>query len=319
MLTVPALQALHASRPDLKIDFWSQKEHFELLNGKPFIGRFHSCHGPELSPFFDTDSAAKAPVPPFFLDASEIFIFGQKSSRILASNLAGRLGCPVRRIQSFPAPETDSRDAASSVHVFDFLKEQLENLGWPVEPGFANLEARADERSIVRKWMAERGITPKSKPVLIHPGSGGRKKIWPLPRWWDLLFWIKGEYKLPVVMSLGPADDYLIDFAGEVERLGVQIIRDIPLTRLAAFLAESRLYIGNDSGVSHLAASLGVPTVAVFGPTNPTVWAPRGPRVRVVRGRWDESEVLARPFTACNQQAHPEALCVREAVIEFLQ
>jgi ADP-heptose:LPS heptosyltransferase len=45
---------------------------------------------------------------------------------------------------------------------------------------------------------------------------------------------------------------------------------------------ESRAYVGNDSGVSHLAAALGVPTIAVFGPTDPTVWAPLGPKVAVV-------------------------------------
>ena len=50
-------------------------------------------------------------------------------------------------------------------------------------------------------------------------------------------------------------------------------------------LARCRAFVGNDSGVSHLAAALGVPTVALFGPTRPEHWAPRGERVRVLLGR----------------------------------
>ena len=52
---------------------------------------------------------------------------------------------------------------------------------------------------------------------------------------------------------------------------------------LAKFIAGARAYIGNDSGITHLAAAVGTPTVAVFGPTDPAVWGPRGPRVRIVR------------------------------------
>ncbi|HSW50494.1 MAG TPA: glycosyltransferase family 9 protein, partial [Bryobacteraceae bacterium] len=54
------------------------------------------------------------------------------------------------------------------------------------------------------------------------------------------------------------------------------------LHELACRLAQARLYIGNDSGITHLAAASGVPVLALFGPTDPAVWAPRGPNVRVI-------------------------------------
>jgi hypothetical protein len=63
----------------------------------------------------------------------------------------------------------------------------------------------------------------------------------------------------------------------------------VPLSRLAALLVECSGYVGNDSGVSHLAAALGVPTAAVFGPTDPAVWAPVGPKVSVVGPLGDAS------------------------------
>jgi ADP-heptose:LPS heptosyltransferase len=68
------------------------------------------------------------------------------------------------------------------------------------------------------------------------------------------------------------------------------------LYQLALWFARARLYIGNDSGITHLAAAVGTPVVAVFGPTDPGVWSPRGERVRVVScaGGWPGvDEVLA--------------------------
>jgi len=59
---------------------------------------------------------------------------------------------------------------------------------------------------------------------------------------------------------------------------------DLPLRTLAGVLARCSVYVGNDSGVSHLAAAVGAPTVAIFGPTDPRVWGPRGPRVQTVGG-----------------------------------
>jgi ADP-heptose:LPS heptosyltransferase len=54
------------------------------------------------------------------------------------------------------------------------------------------------------------------------------------------------------------------------------------LYELGCWLASARIYVGNDSGITHLAAAVGTPVVAVFGETDPAVWAPRGERVRVV-------------------------------------
>ena len=61
---------------------------------------------------------------------------------------------------------------------------------------------------------------------------------------------------------------------------------------LAAILAQAGVYVGNDSGVTHLAAATGAPTLALFGPTDPAVWAPIGERVRVLRGDGASLETL---------------------------
>jgi ADP-heptose:LPS heptosyltransferase len=72
--------------------------------------------------------------------------------------------------------------------------------------------------------------------------------------------------------------------AGEDDPALPGAVRIDDLYELACWLAKARLYIGNDSGITHLAAAVGTPVLALFGPTDPEVWAPRGRHVRV--GRW---------------------------------
>jgi ADP-heptose:LPS heptosyltransferase len=90
-----------------------------------------------------------------------------------------------------------------------------------------------------------------------------------------------------VVWCAGPAEEGL-SLPANAERLPLG-----SLVALAERLANAKLYVGNDSGITHLAAAAGCPTVAIFGPTDPRVWAPRGPRVRVVQGQpWPETAVV---------------------------
>jgi heptosyltransferase III len=100
----------------------------------------------------------------------------------------------------------------------------------------------------------------------IHPFSGSPKKCWPLERYQELARCLT----LPVRWCAGPE-----------ERLP-DAVRIDDLYELACWLATARLYIGNDSGITHLAAAVGTPVVALFGPTDPRIWAPRGPNVRVI-------------------------------------
>jgi heptosyltransferase-3 len=101
--------------------------------------------------------------------------------------------------------------------------------------------------------------------AVIHPFSGSRKKCWPLERFQDLARRLAG--RMPVAWCAGPEDDLpsAVHFAD--------------LYDLACWLASARVYIGNDSGPTHLAAAVGTPVVALYGSSDPAVWAPRGPQV----------------------------------------
>jgi ADP-heptose:LPS heptosyltransferase len=62
------------------------------------------------------------------------------------------------------------------------------------------------------------------------------------------------------------------------------VVRRGELPTVAGILAQAHVYVGHDSGMTHLAALLDVPTVALFGPTDPERWGPRGRHVTVLRG-----------------------------------
>lgn len=122
--------------------------------------------------------------------------------------------------------------------------------------------------------------------MVVHPGSGSARKNWPIERFRALA----EEHRAcgrDVTWCIGPAE---IE-SGLAAMLGDDVLRCESLVELAGRLATARRYIGNDGGITHLAAALGVPTVAIFGPTNPRLWAPRGGHVRVVTGDpWPEVE-----------------------------
>ena len=117
--------------------------------------------------------------------------------------------------------------------------------------------------------------SPRENTCVIHPFSGSPRKNWPLDRFRELA----QRLDMPVRWCTGP----------EEALPGAHRLED--LYELARWLATARLYIGNDSGISHLAASVGTPTVALFGPTDPAVWAPRGEHVRIVAGELEAISV----------------------------
>lgn len=120
--------------------------------------------------------------------------------------------------------------------------------------------------------------------VILHPGSGSLTKNWPLANFEEVARSIELRgYK--VVWCAGPAE------AAMARR--PDSLPPLPLRTLARYLAGARLFIGNDSGISHLAGLSGCPTLAIFGVTKPHVWAPAGPRVEVLQGTpWVAPEVV---------------------------
>jgi len=151
------------------------------------------------------------------------------------------------------------------------------------------------------------------KPVLaLAPGSGAQEKNWPDSFFSLVADWWRQRTSGTVVVILGPVEE-----ERGVERTSTQgavVARHLSLSQLAALLARADLYLGNDSGVSHLAAALNVVSVVLFGPSNVKQWVPRGQRVTVL-----SQQVECTPCTVsvmkrcahrnCLSTLRPEYVC----------
>ena len=170
-----------------------------------------------------------------------------------------RLGLPFRFLDALPPNHT-------GMHAADFYLHQAGRAGAAV-PRIACPRSRGDY-------------------AVIHPFSGSPRKNWPLHRFRELA----RQLKMPVRWCAGPEEELPEEELDDAVRFD-------DLYDLAKWLANARVYIGNDSGITHLAAAVGAPVVAVFGPTDPAVWGPRGECVHVISkpGAWPEvDEVAAR-------------------------
>lgn len=143
-------------------------------------------------------------------------------------------------------------------------------------------------------WRAEaadilvRAGGKRNEPyAVLHPDAGAQEKCWPLERFAGLAGRLAGGAP-PVrpVFVLGPveADRWAV---GQATELGARfpVLQHPSLPSLAGLLAGAAAFVGNDSGPAHLAAAVGTPTLALFGPTDPARFAPVGPTVRVLRSQ----------------------------------
>jgi heptosyltransferase-2 len=183
----------------------------------------------------------------------------------------------VRNLGAF-APRVLAHDptaAPPGCHVSEWLAEPLAALGLAADAAPAACTASAEELETGRPLRAALG----AGFLAVHPGSGSRDKSWPAERFASVIqattpgrAWLLVE---------GPADTEAVGPLAEIR--GLVRARQLPHRVLGALLAQAGIYIGNDSGVTHLAAAWGAPTLALFGPSDPAVWAPQGPHVRVLR------------------------------------
>jgi len=191
----------------------------------------------------------------------------------------------------------------AAVHASEHLAAALRPRTGAVPAPMPLLEISSATRAHARELLARSGLEPQ-RFMAIHPGSGGTRKNWPAERFAELASGARRELGLGIAVLLGPAEldreEARPDPREALAPVADAVFESPRLPLLAGLLAEAAVYVGNDSGVSHLAAAASAPTIAIFGPTDPAVWAPRGGRVRVLR---DPSGELDRVTVADVLQA----------------
>jgi predicted lipopolysaccharide heptosyltransferase III len=160
-----------------------------------------------------------------------------------------------------------------------------------LEPGDTRpeLQTGPDDEDYADGWLQRRGLGDAGF-VAIHPGGRAWFKRWPAERWAALIDLLQAEGH-PVILTGGPAEE------ADLRRIAAAAATPIPsaagqtsILQLAALLRRARLFIGNDSGPMHLAAAVGTPVVALFGPTEPELWRP-----------WGEGHVVISRHAECGR------------------
>ena len=305
LLTLPCLHALRQAYPHARLEAAGNPTTLELLVTGGCLDHVHSIDDARLAPLFVADAELCEKVRGFVARFDLAVSFISDRDGVFATNLR-RAG--VRRViahHPFP-PEADRS------HIADYLIRSLEPLGLRPPSTAMVLALGEDEKSLAMDYLASRGISPSEAGELavVHPGSGGAKN-WPAERFGELIDWIQEGPGMRVLLVAGPADDAVLSKTRAAVATDPVVVADLPLSQVAAVIAVSRVFVGNDSGITHLAAALGGPTVAIFGPTDPRVWGPRGSHVRIVEGTHAGAPCEREARRAC-----PDQVCLRGIAVE---
>lgn len=288
---LPALQSL-ARNAD--VDLFARSEFADIVPSGVTV-RSLECN--EITRLFAANSAGDQQLQNFFAAYAAVY-----------SWLGCRQGEFVRQLTSLSCGRArifSLQPTNSSIHQTDYY---LSCVGWN---SAASLEPRVELRAEGLAWRNEFCATHdlRRRPLLvIAPGSGAREKNWPEDFFLVIVNWWREAVNGVVVLLTGPVEED----RGGIKRLQntCLVASDLTLSQAAALIARSDVYLGNDSGITHLAAAAGTRTIALFGPSNARQWAPRGKRVTIVSREIECSpcqiaQMKDCPHRACLTELHP--------------
>lgn len=294
VLTLPVLQALRAQWPDAHIEVVGYPHIAEIARIGGLADRIESLDRAHFARFYSLRPALGEELTRYVRSFDLVVSFLHDPDGTVRRNL---LSTGTRQVL-YVSP------VAPTIHATDHLLRALERLAIYAAGAAPRLEWPAAAVAEGRARLSAAGVG--AAPLALHPGSGSAAKNWPPERFAELAHRARGGGWSPFFL-LGEADDApagaLRALAGDLPR-----IEGLELVDAASVLAASAAFVGNDSGITHLAAALGCPTVAIFGPTDPAIWGPRGKRVELLRApEGNLAELSAdRVLAALNGLARPE-------------
>ena len=275
------------------IDILGHTEYIGILPGRTYVDGIRSIDSLDLHRLFANtksfDLADGDPLINAFADYAWIATFLGEPNSNFEQNLIFTANCS-HSADVITLPTKAPKDF--SKHISDFYTQQfIDQSGlffqpWQLQPEECLIKATEADIIGGKELLKEINLNPAEKVVVIQPGSGGAKKCWHIDNFLAVAKQLVSE-DIQVIFLLGPAE--LDRFSSttpavllrKIEAAGAKCLTDLPLTQVLGLLSCADGFIGNDSGITHLAAGLGIRTLAVFGPTNPAVYKPIGPAVTV--------------------------------------
>jgi len=259
---VPALRALERRHRGAMIELMAREELGRFAVGRLGVARAHSIDRREVAMLFAESGAGARG---FFGAFERIYSFFAAGNRNFREALA------------------IASDAELSFHPFrpdragHVAAAYLDALGEPADSLECRIKVLPQDLAAAACRLSDHGLTA-GRFALLLPGSGSAEKNWPAVKFAELARRL--QPRIGVAIAIGPAEAAL---ASSFAETGCAILTDIELAELAGIAASASLFVGNDSGVSHLAAAAGAPGIVLFGPTDPARWRPPGQSVTVLR------------------------------------
>jgi heptosyltransferase-2 len=269
ILTLPALRLLREGFPDCRIEIVGYRHICRVAENRYYADAVRSIEYAPMAGFFNPHSELDPELSEYFAGFGQVISYLFDPDGFFEGNLRR---CGVKNLISGNSRISDGEHAARQ------LARPMESLALFLDDEAARIFPSEEDQLAAQDVL--RGLNAPF--VTLHPGSGSEKKNWPLPAWKAL------------IEALGRSDATLLVVSGESDSCRAEelkrefpgrliFLESLPLSTLGAVLARCAFFIGHDSGISHLAAAAGAECLLLFGPTDPSVWAPRNPRVNVLR------------------------------------
>ncbi len=299
ILALPTLGTLRQAFPQAKSVILGYPRILELVENRFYADEIASIDQKGMASFFVRGGDLDPALSQFFSSFDLIVLFGKDREGTVMGNL--RRVCQGQTIQLSPFPPWNER-----IHMTEHLLRELRRYHFVTSEQHPRLYLSGADQDWGKTYCRRKGLTleEKSRAIVVHPGSGSKKKLWPLDRFVDLIHILRKDFDSRILVVLGPAE------GGEIQKAFEQLdwemgpsapilLKGLSLLGLASVMDGCRFYIGNDSGITHMAAALGLPTLAIFGSTDARLWAPRGDRVVVVQSGAPCSPCTQERFLQC--------------------
>jgi heptosyltransferase III len=257
ILTLPALAALRKQFRQTHIEVLGYPRVASLAKLAGYANEIRSIEARALAGFFARNGDLDPALGEHFASFNIIVSYLYDPDEIFQENIAR---CSKAQFIAGPHRPHETDD----IHAVDVFLKPLERL------------AIFEADPVPRIPLPVRPLSVGPKMLAIHPGSGSEKKNWPEEHWTELLKTIAAGTGWWVLLVGGEAEHARLQRLSSIvpiNRLMVAI--DQPLTELAMRGASCQAFLGHDSGITHLAAAIGLRGIALWGDTNPRIWRPR--------------------------------------------
>lgn len=302
VLTTPAISALHAWRPDLRLSLLVEKPYAAVLEGNPAISEIIFTKS-----FIPMANQLRRRQFPIVFNQHA----GPKSALLVAA-----IGSPVRvcweQRQFSYIYNVFAKNPTGPIHTVEHRVEQFYAAGLPRGPiPRTEVYPQVDARASVERILAGRGVDAKKPYAVLRPGAKYFTKRWAVEKFITLAKWLREKREIEPVFNLGVSET---DIADEVRRAcGNEFVflDALDLRQLIALIADCRIFVANDSGPTHLAAAAGRPVVSVFGSSSSVHWRPWATSHRVA-----QNDFPCNPCRGDRCYAFAEPRCILSVTLE---